>query len=169
MIKELDYQNSREYLGKFQYFEKSYEADWYDCEDEKATYIWWIEVEVTDEKPLGFLSYKQMISPNRVDFIYIVKIYVLHTHRGQEASLIDGERVSMILFRELVKKEVNILTLESACKDLDKYYETLGFMYIKDVNFEFTSIIGTEEKIMIKIQDRRLLSENEQQIFGRIV
>jgi len=132
MIKELSYEESKEYLSRFQQEEKSYGADWYDCEDHpNATYIWFLSVESISEKPLGFLSYKKMILPNKVDFVYIVKIYALHTHRGEHPILFNGKRVSEILFDEIDKKGVNILTLESACEKLDIYYEGLGYIFSK--------------------------------------
>ena len=137
MIKELSYEESKEYLYKFQIKEKSYGTDWYDCEDENATYIWLIEIENINEKPLGFLSYKKMILPIKVGFIYIVKIYTLYTHRGEKPTLFNGNRVSEILFNEIDRKGINILTLESACEKLDIYYKSLGFKYNKEISDEF--------------------------------
>lgn len=121
-IKELFYEESRGLLYKFQVSEKAYGTEWY--EDEEATYIWLIE---DIKQPLGFLSYKVLIAPNKIDFIYVVKIYVLKSHRGTNPILIDDERVSKILFREIDKKGVNFLTLESACERLDLHYQKFGF------------------------------------------
>ena len=81
---------------------------------------------------------------------YIVKIYVLEDYRGEIPILIEDERVSEILFRQINRKGVNILTLESACDKLDNYYESLGFKYNEDISNIFSSIIGTKEKIMVK-------------------
>lgn len=164
MIRELSYLDSQKYLGEFQKEENSYGADWYDCEDENSQYIWWLDI----EKPLGFLSYKKMILPNKIDFVYIVKIYVLKTHRGEEAVLIDGERVSEILFSEIDKKGVNILTLESACEKLDVYYKDLGFEYNVAISNEFASVIGTREEILYRRKKSLLdmMSDAEKEMFG---
>ena len=91
-----------------------------------------------------------MIHPNQIDFIYIVKIYVLKDYRKKTPILIEEERVSEILFRQINRKNINILTLESTCSGLDDYYERLGFKYNEDVNDLFASIIGTNEKIIVK-------------------
>ena len=117
-IKELSFFDSQSYLNRFQLLEKAYGADWYGAEDENATYIWLIE---DINKPLGFLSYKVLILPNRIEFVYIVKIYVLKSHRGNNPILFEDERVSKILFRQIDKKGVDILTLEYACENLDFY------------------------------------------------
>ena len=146
-IKNLDFLNSRNLLSKFQSLENSYYSDWYDCEDENAKYIWLIK---DIENPLGFLSYKILPHLNQIDFIYIVKIYVLNDYRGTNPTLIEEERVSEILFRQIYRQGINILTLESACDELDVYYETLGFRYDKDVSEMFSHIVGTHEKIMVK-------------------
>lgn len=150
-IKNLDFFNSKLFLKKFQALEMSYGMDWYDCEDESAKYIWIVE---DIENPLGFLSYKILPHPNQTDFIYIVKIYVLNEYRGKDPVLVEEERVSEILFRQIERQEINILTLESACEELDTHYEKLGFKYIKDVSGIFSSILGTSEKIMVKTLPR---------------
>ena len=117
-VKELSFIESKKYLHLFQKLENSYGADWYDAEDEGSRYIWLIE---DINKPLGFLSYKVLVLPNRIDFVYIVKIYVLKSHRGNNPILFEDERVSKILFRQIDKKGVDILTLEYACENLDFY------------------------------------------------
>jgi len=147
VIREFTFENSRKFLSEFQLVEKSYYADWSDCEDENAQYIWLFE---GIENPLGFLSYKILLHPNQIDFIYIVKIYVLKDYRGKTPILVEEERVSEILFRQIDIKNINILTLESACEKLDIYYENLGYRYDIDVNNVFSSLIGTNEKIMVK-------------------
>lgn len=146
-VKNLDYFNSIAFLNKFQILEESYSADWYDCEDENAEYIWIVE---DIENPLGFLSYKILPHPNTIDFIYIVKIYVLKDYRGRTPILIEEEKVSEILFRQIDRKGINILTLESSCEKLDEYYENLGFEYNKDLSEMFSSIIVTTERILVK-------------------
>ena len=168
MIREISYHHSREYLNKFQKEEKSYDVGWYDCEDKDATYIWWIESEDIPENPLGFLSYKKMILPNSIDFVYIVKIYVLKTYRGKNPILIEGKRVSIILFRELDKKEVKILTLEPACSKLDVYYKNLGFSYNEEISEEFSKAIGTSEKIMYRRKEDILFTDAERNMFGEL-
>lgn len=147
-IQNLDFSNSRFFLNKFLESENAYfSTEWYDCEDKNAKYIWAIE---GIDNPLGFLSYKILPHPNQIDFIYIVKIYVLSDYRGENPILIEEERVSEILFRQLERQGISILTLESACEELDTHYEKFGFKYNKDVSGVFSSIIGTSEKIMVK-------------------
>ena len=149
-IQNLDFSNSKPLLDRFQILEKSYGMDWFDCEDENAKYIWVVE---DIENPLGFLSYKILPHPNQIDFIYIVKIYVLEDYRGKNPRLIEEERVSEILFRQIDRQGINILTLESACERLDTHYEKLGFKYNKDVSGIFSSIIGTTQKILVRMVD----------------
>ena len=146
-IQNLDFSNSRSFLKRFQILENSFGMDWYDCEDENAKYIWVIN---GVDNPLGFLSYKILFDSIIKEYIYIVKIYVLSQYRGQTPILIEEERVSEILFRQIERQGINILTLESACERLDTHYEKLGFKYNKDVSEIFSSIIGTSEKIMVK-------------------
>ena len=121
--------------------------DWYDCEDENAKYIWVIN---GVDNPLGFLSYKILFDSIIKEYIYIVKIYVLSQYRGQTPILIEEERVSEILFRQIERQGINILTLESACEELDDYYESLGFRNIQEVNNGFSQITGTHAKIIVK-------------------
>lgn len=149
-IQNLDFSNSKPFLDRFQILEKSYGMDWYDCENENAKYIWVVE---DIENPLGFLSYKILPHPNQIDFIYIVKIYVLEDYRGENPRLIEEERVSEILFRQIERQGITILTLESACTKLDIHYEKLGFKYYKDVSGVFSSIIGTTQKILVRMVD----------------
>ena len=149
-IQNLDFFNSKFLLNKFQALENSYGMDWYDCEDENTEYIWILE---GIDNPLGFLSYKILSHPNQIDFIYIVKIYVLEDYRGKNPRLIEEERVSEILFRQIDRQGINILTLESACERLDTHYEKLGFKYNKDVSEIFSSIIGTTQKILVRMVD----------------
>lgn len=149
-IQNLDFSNSKPLLDRFQILEKSYGMDWYDYDDENAKYIWVVE---DIENPLGYLSYKIMPHPNQIDFIYIVKIYVLENYRGKNPRLIEEERVSEILFRQIELQGISILTLESACSKLDIHYEKLGFKYNKDVSGVFSSIIGTTQKILVRMVD----------------
>ena len=107
-----------------------FSTDWVDVEESRVKYIWLIE---DMEKPLGFLSYRLFILPNKIDFIYIVKIYVLEAYRGVSPTFLEDRRVSEILFNEVDKRNVNILTLESSDKELDRYYESLGFEYNKEI------------------------------------
>ena len=162
-IRESTFENSRELLVKFQRLENSYGADWYDCEEERANYIWLIE---NRDNPLGFLSYKILVLPNKKDFIYIVKIYVLKSHRGQNPTLIEEERVSEILFRQIYRKGIKFLTLESACEKLDVYYESLGYEYNEEISSEFSSTIGTGGLMMTKIIREEELSDIEKGLFG---
>ena len=167
-IKELNFKNSEQFLDRFQRLENSYGADWYDCEEERAKYIWLIE---DIDNPLGFLSYKILLHPNQIDFIYIVKIYVLKGYKKykenkeKEPILIEGKRVSEILFEKINKKGVNILTLESI-EELDTYYEKLGFEYNEEMSNFFAPIIGTKEPIMSKIIRKPEVPDNEKDLFG---
>lgn len=146
-IQNLDFYNSRLLLSKFQASENSFCMDWYDCEDENAKYIWAIE---GVDNPLGFLSYKVLFDSSINEYIYIVKIYVLSEYRGETPKLIEEERVSKILFRQIERQGINILTLESACEKLDDYYESLGFRNIQEVSDGFSQITGTHAKIIVK-------------------
>ena len=162
-IKELTYKQSKQLLYKFQKLEKSYGTDWYDCEEKDAKYIWLIK---NIEHPLGFLSYKILVHPNQIDFIYIVKIYVLENYRDKNPQLIKEERVFNILFRQIHRKGVNILTLESACEKLDIHYESFGFENNKEMSDFFAPIIGTNEQIMTKFIKEPELSAIEKELFG---
>ncbi len=146
-IHELSFSGSKEFLGKFQLLENSYGADWYGAEDENADYIWLVE---NIDNPLGFLSYKLLVLPDKTGFVYIVKLYVLKEYRSTDPVLIEEERISVILLREMERKGFDILTLESACVALDKRYRVLGFEYIEDLSREFGSVIGTSEKVLYK-------------------
>ena len=146
-IQNLDFHDSRFLLNKFQGLEKSFGMDWYDCEDENAKYIWVIN---GVDNPLGFLSYKILFDSIIKEYIYIVKIYVLSQYRGQTPILIEEERVSEILFRQIERQGINILTLESACEELDDYYESLGFRNMQEVSDRFSQITGTHAKIIVK-------------------
>ena len=146
---------SEKYLDDFQKLENSYGADWYDCEYKSAKYIWLIE---NIENPLGFLSYRVLVLPNKIDFVYIVKIYTLNTHRGKNPILVEEERVSEILFRQIDRKDVNILTLESACEELDSYYKSLGFKYNEEISQVFAQEIRTTEPIMYRRKE--VISDN---------
>ncbi len=166
-IQELSFTESQEFISVFEFLEKpSFNGmDWVDVEDENATYIWLLE---DIKKPLGFLSYKIILMPNQIDFIYIVKIYVLKTHRSKKPILIDGKRASMILFEQIYKKDINILTLESADEKLDIYYQKLGFKYNVELSKELSKVIDTRNReIMYKIDKREEieLSEVEKKFF----
>ena len=145
-LQELSYDKSRELISIFESWEEPscFSIDWVDVHEPSATYIWLLE---DIKEPLGFLSYKILILPNKIDFVYIVKIYVLKMHRGKNPILVEKERVSEILFRQIDRKGVDILTLESACKDLDRYYENIGFKYNKEISEIFANEIGTSEQI----------------------
>jgi len=170
MIRELSYQDSRSFIASFEKLENPspLSTDWVDVEEKNATYIWFLELEDTIEKPLGFLSYKILVLPNTLEFVYIVKIYVLKTHRGEDPILINDERVSKILFDEIDRKDVNILTLESACTNLDVYYKRLGFEYNVDISNEFLAVIGTREEILYRRRENpsNIMSDTEKEIFG---
>ena len=163
-IKEFDYQSSKHLLKRFQIIEKSYGANWFNCEDENSQYIWIIE---NTDNPLGFLSFKILIHPNQKDFIYIVKIYVQRQYRGENPLLVNKERVSQILFRQIESKGVNILTLESADEKLDAYYEQQGFKYNEDISNFFAPVIGTNDKVVVKFLHREIIDEDLLKKFGK--
>jgi hypothetical protein len=168
---ELSYQDSIELIKKFELLENPnpQSMDWSYIHESKATYIWLLEDSIN---PLGFLSYKILLHPNKTNFIYIVKIYVLKGYKkyegnkAEEPILIEGKKVSRILFEEIYKKGVNILTLESACEKLDIYYERLGFKKNKEMSDFFAPIIGTNEQIMTKLVKEPKLSDIEKELFG---
>jgi len=154
-VKELSFVESKPFLDIFYMEEKPTFSDWYEAEDENAEYIWVIE---DLKKPRGFLSYKIFILPNSKDFLYIVKIYALNGYRGEEPILFNKERVSEILFRQIVMKGINILTLESAGEKLDAYYQQLGFEYNVEKSRIFSSVIdGKDRDIMVR-EIRRTIS-----------
>ena len=166
-IKELSFTKSKEFISIFEFLERPLpiSMDWIDVEDANATYIWLLE---DIKKPLGFISYRTLQMPNKIDFIYIVKIYVLKSHRGKEPTLIKEERVSMLLFQQVYKKSVNILTLESSDKKLDLYYQKLGFKYNVELSKELSKVIDTRNReIMYKIDTKEevSLSDVEKKFF----
>ena len=154
-IKELSFFDLQSYLNRFQLLEKAYGAE---------TYIWLFE---NIDNPIGFLSYKVLGLPNIIHFVYILKIYVLELYRGNNPILVEDERVSKILFRQIDKKGLDILTLESACKKLDFYYENLGFEYNKEISNKFSKIIGISEQIMYKQKKDIELSDEEKIFFSK--
>ena len=166
-IKELSYEESRGLISIFESLEEPVllSTDCVDVEESRAKYIWLIE---DMKKPLGFLSYRLFILPNKIAFIYIVKIYVLGAYRGTSPILFEDRRVSEILFNEIDKRNVNILTLESACENLDRYYEGLGFKYNKEISDIFAKVIRTTEQIRYrKKKDIAIeLSDEEKRMFG---
>ncbi len=166
-LQELSYDKSRELISIFESLEEPsvLSTDWVDVHEPRASYIWLLE---GINQPLGFLSYRVLILPNRIDFVYIVKIYALKTHRGRNPTLVEEERVSEILFREIDKKNVNILTLESACENLDRYYEELGFEYNKEISEAFAHEIGTSEQIRYRKKEasNREVSDEMKELFG---
>jgi len=162
-VKELSFMESKPFLNTFYIEEKPTFSDWYEAEDETAEYIWIIE---DFTKPRGFLSYKVFVLPNSEDFLYIVKIYALNGYKGREAILFNEERVSEILFRQIVIKGINILTLESADEKLDAYYKKLGFEYNAEKSRIFSSVIdGKSRDIMIR-EVKRTISDTEKHLFG---
>jgi len=165
-LQELSFSDSREFLYKFQKTEKAYGAEWYDVEESEATFIWLIE---DLANPLGFLSYKIFALPESQEFLYIVKIYVLNTHRGKDALMIEGERVSEVLFRVIENKGMNILTLESSDERLDEYYKSLGFGFNPELSSMYGSIIDTRNRKIIFRNTQRYevdLSAQEKQFFS---
>lgn len=159
----MSYLDSREYLYKFQTTEKSFGTDWVDAEEETANYIWLLE---NIHDPKGFLSYKVYILQNTDEFLYIVKIYVLNDYRGEEPILINDERVSQILFRELSNKGINILTLESADEKLDTYYESLGFKYNETKSKIYSEVIDIRGRLIMVKEINKEIPEEEKQLFG---
>jgi len=157
----MSYMESRELLNKFQISEQEHDlylTNWVDVVDESAKYIWVIE---NFEDPRGFLSYKILPLANVNEFIYIVKIYVLKDYRGKTPILIDDERVSQILFRQISIKNVDILTLESADIKLDKYYKSMGFEYNEEKSRIYSQVIDSKidkswlEKLTKKFQRKK--------------
>lgn len=164
-IKEMSYMESRELLNKFQISEQEHDlylTNWVDVVDESAKYIWAIE---NFEDPRGFLSYKILPLANANEFIYIVKIYVLKDYRGKTPILIDDERVSQILFRQISIKNVDILTLESADIKLDKYYKSMGFEYNEEKSRIYSQVIDSKNRQIMVREINKEISEEEMQLF----
>lgn len=166
MIQELNFIDSKRYLDTFYFKEKPSCSDWYEAEESNAQYIWkFANIDI----PIGFLSYKVYQLPNTKEFLYIVKIFVLKEYRGESPILIENERVSQILFREIERKGINILTLESADIKLDGYYKKLDYKKNEEMNRIISPIIGKKRDIMVKIINREVeFSEEELKVLGRI-
>lgn len=171
-IEEFSYEDSRKYLYLFQREEEQLlakqgqmlGADWYECDDENATYFWLLK-DIDD--PLGFLSYKPIFLDDTKDFIYIVKVYVLENYRGKNPILIEERRVSYILFQEIYQKGINILTLESADDKLDNYYKRLGFEYNEEISRILSGKIDSKNRqILHRIQKTNDIPDDVQKLFG---
>lgn len=168
-IEEFSYEDSRKYLYLFQRAEEQQRnrflgTDWYDCDDENATYIWLLN---DLDEPIGFLSYKRIFLDDTKDFIYIVKVYVLKNHRGKNPILIEERRVSHILFQEIYQKGINILTLESADDKLDNYYKRLGFKYNEEISRILSGKIDSKNRqILHKIQKTNDVPDEQKALFG---
>ncbi len=174
MIRELSYEKSIEFIKHFESLEQPniQGMDWTEIYTKDAKYIWFLELDDMIEKPLGFLSYTKYILYNQINFLYIVKIYVLKTHcqgaeKNENPILINGKKVSEILFEKIDEKDINILTLESASDNLDVHYRKLGFKYNTDISIEFSSRIDTKgRKIMYRRKEEISLTEAERNMFG---
>jgi hypothetical protein len=161
----MSYLESRELLNKFQILEQEHDlylTNWVDVEDESVRYIWAIE---NFDDPRGFLSYKILALANVNEFIYIVKIYVLKDYRGKTPILIDDERVSQILFRQISVKDIDILTLESADEKLDKYYKSMGFEYNEEKSRIYSQIIDSKNRQIMVREINKEIPEEELRLF----
>lgn len=163
IIEELSNDDSKKYLDIFlraeeKQLKRFIGSDWYDCDDEYATYIWLLN---GIDEPLGFLSYKLIFLDDTKDFIYIVKVYVLKNHRGKNPILIEERRVSHMLFQEIYQKGINILTLESADDKLDSYYKRLGFEYNEEISRILSGKIDSKNRqILHRFEKEYVISEN---------
>lgn len=164
-VKELSIEDSRKLLYDFQILEQKHDfylSDWFDAEDDEAIYIWVIE---NSKDPRGFLSYKKFYIADIKDFIYIVKIYVLKEYRGNNPQLVNNERVSNILFNEIFRKGIDILTLESADEKLDTYYENKGFIYNQDLSTTYSQVIDSKNRRIMVRENENNIPEEELEFF----
>jgi hypothetical protein len=180
VIKELSRKDSEEYLDLFEALEykNSYPScDAYDNRDANF-YIWLIDISNTNELPIGFIGYNIFVLSKKEEFIYIVKFYVFGAYKKYmnpdgEATLINGEKASNLLFERVKLKDKNIITLTSASESLDEYYSIeYGFEFNDEISEKFAEIIGISSGgfLFLDVQKstRNLESEEElKSLFGQ--
>ncbi|MEJ2499075.1 MAG: hypothetical protein P8Y46_07200 [Sulfurovaceae bacterium] len=149
IYKELSREESRKYLDSFEiqeYRSNPPSTDWYDS-DSASLYVWIIDVTNEEEIPIGFIGYNLFSTMNDEEFIYIMKFFVLKKYRKYNnenlIESIEGEKVSSLLFKNIMSKNKNIITLTPANERLSKYYEReYGFIYNKEISEKFADIVG---------------------------
>lgn len=138
---ERDYRRSQVLLKEFQITEQVFGCEWDDAEDYAANYIWVVDI-VESERPIGFLAYKLLYLKQEKAFTYILKLFVLNEYRGEDPVLMDGERVSKVLFNTVVRKGYEIVTLEPSCERLEEHYQDeFGFKYVETISKIFADAI----------------------------
>lgn len=147
--KELSRKESQEYLDRFQqleYHNRLSTMDWHGS-DSANFYIWSIDITSGIEIPIGFIGYNFFALANGEEFIYIVKFFISREYRTydnpNDVKLIEEEKASILLFREIISKGKNIITLTSASKKLDTYYsKKYGFVYDEEICEKLANIVG---------------------------
>jgi|GEM_PF-3873292 len=150
IYKDLPKKESQEYLDQFQILEykdrcTNY-ANWYDS-DNANFYLWLVDTTDKIEIPIGFIGYNFFALANGEEFIYIVKFFISREYRTydnpNDIKLIEEEKASSLLFREIISKRKNIITLTSANEKLDTYYsKEYGFVYDEEICEKLASIVG---------------------------
>lgn len=177
--KELSRDESQKYLDLFQRLEykdrcTSY-ANWYDSDDANF-YLWLVDSTDKVEIPIGFIGYNLFALDNGEEFIYIVKFFISREYRTynnpNDIKLIEEEKASSLLFREIISKGKNIITLTSASKKLDTYYsKEYGFVYDEEICEKLANIVGELSEgflyLELGIEKRDLKIEEEfKNLFG---
>lgn len=146
---DLSKEKSQEYLDLFQkleYQNRVPSTDW-DGGENANSYIWLVDVTDGSKIPIGFIGYDTLALPNGEEFIYIVKFFVFGKYKKYcnqgDVKLVEGEKVSSLLFKEVKSKGKSIITLTSASKKLDTYYQKeYGFIYDEKISEKLASIVG---------------------------
>lgn len=133
---ELSRADSQKYLDLFEYneYKDSFSGTNWWGSDEANYYLWLVDItDPFNEIPIGFIGFNLYTLPKE-EFIYIVKFYVLNDYRKYdnetERKLIDGKKVSSLLFDKIKSKRKDIITLTPANNALEKYYQKeYGFTY----------------------------------------
>ncbi len=176
IMRELSKPESQEYIDRFQRLEYSYRVastDWYGSEDANF-YIWLIDITSEPEIPIGFIGYKVFALDDGEAFIYIVKFFVLKEYKKynnrSNVKLVEGEKVSSLLFKEIKSKGMNIITLTSANSKLDIYYtNAYGFTHNEQICGKLADIIGefSEGLLYLEVIKKNFkVEDNLKNLFG---
>lgn len=147
---ELSREESQQYLALFQkleYKSRLPSTDWYGGDD-ASFYIWAVDITDGEKIPIGFIGYDLFALSKDEEFIYIVKFFVLGEYKKyynkSVVKLIEGEKLSSILFKEIIAKGKNIITLTFANEKLkDHYNREFGFIHNKEISEKLADIVGT--------------------------
>lgn len=147
---DLSKEKSQEYLDLFQkleYQNRVPSTDW-DGGDDANFYIWAVDITDGGKIPICFIGYDLFALSKDEEFIYIVKFFILGEYKKyynkSVVKLIEGEKLSSILFKEIIAKGKNIITLTFANEKLKHYYNReFGFIHNKEISEKFADIVGT--------------------------